>query len=72
MPASVLISSRSDVVDIFLDGQLIQTGQRQAKKQTDPAIQSDESIAECLADGVLRAIDGGWIGNAPMRGIYMH
>src|SRR5260370_2745103 len=53
MLVSRRILSLSYVVDIFLDGELIQTGERQAKKQTDAAIQGDESIAKCLADLLL-------------------
>jgi hypothetical protein len=53
MLVSRRILSLSYVVDIFLDGELIQTGERQAKKQTDAAIQCDESIAKCLVDLLL-------------------
>ena len=58
----------SDLVDLFLHGELVQRGDRQGEEEADAAIEDDVRIAEGAGDLFGRAADGGRIGDAPVRG----
>ncbi len=63
----VLLSLLPDLVNLLLDRQVVEAGNRQAQKQANPAIQCHESLAISTLDLVGRTLDRGRIGNAPMR-----
>jgi len=63
-----LASLLSYPVDLFLDRQLIEAREGQAKEQTDPAVENHKGVAVGLLDCFARAIHGGGIRNSPMRG----
>ena len=56
-----------DLVEFLLEREIVEAGKRQAQKQADSAIEQEESFAKGALIS-LCSLNGGGIGNAPMRG----
>ena len=58
----------ADMVDFFLDGELVESREGKAEEQADPAVQDKEGVAKSAVDLLWAASDGSGIGDTPMRG----
>src|SRR6266704_4777982 len=65
--AEVLPLLFADLVNLALQGQFIQSCQRQREKQADPAVQHHESVVESTFDRFVCTMHGSGVRNAPMR-----
>jgi hypothetical protein len=57
----------TDAVHFFFGG-LVEAGERKREEQIDTAFKVNESVVEGAGNFFGSALDGGGIGNAPMRG----
>src|SRR5258707_15876189 len=56
-----------NVVDFLLQGERIERRERKTEKQADASVEHSESLTKSMLDLFWRPLDGGGVGDTPMR-----
>ena len=56
-----------NIVDFLLQGECIERRERKTEKQADASVEHSESLTKSMLDLFWRSLDGGGVGDAPMR-----
>src|SRR5271157_3684522 len=57
-----------DAIDFFFQRQAIERCQRKREKKTDPPVENEERVAKSAVDFGGVSVNGGRVGNSPVRG----
>ena len=56
-----------NVVDFLLQGERVERRERKTEKQADASVEHCESLTKSMLDLFWRSLDGGGVGDTPMR-----